>query len=193
MRKWIKHGKKGKPSDMRYLLRDYVLFLTNSGLRHGTETYNLKWKHINIHKEKGGTFVTLHVTKGKTGPRVAVVRPRCVVYLTRILERACDMQGLTFEETIKRDEYVFRLPDGTRTKHLDQTFRKLLRDTNLILSSTDQNRSLYSLRHFYITQAILNNKASPALIAKQCGTSILMLEKHYFHLDVVKAWKELTT
>jgi integrase len=27
-------------------LRDYVLILANTGMRHGTEAMNLKWRHI---------------------------------------------------------------------------------------------------------------------------------------------------
>ena len=38
---WIKQGKAGKPTDMRYLMRDYVLILANTGMRHGTEALNL--------------------------------------------------------------------------------------------------------------------------------------------------------
>ena len=30
-------GVRGKSRDMRYLLRDYVLILANTGIRHGTE------------------------------------------------------------------------------------------------------------------------------------------------------------
>ena len=39
---WIKQGKAGKPTDMRYLLRDYVLILANTGIRHGTEALNIR-------------------------------------------------------------------------------------------------------------------------------------------------------
>ena len=29
---WIKQGRAGKPTDMRYLMRDYVLILANTGM-----------------------------------------------------------------------------------------------------------------------------------------------------------------
>lgn len=44
MRGWVKAGKDGKSRWMRELLRDYVLVLANTGIRHGTESYGLKWK-----------------------------------------------------------------------------------------------------------------------------------------------------
>jgi len=192
MRKWVKQGKKGKSTEMRYLLRDYVLFLANSGIRHGTEGYNLKWNHIGIRKDNktGINYVYLKVN-GKTGSREALPRANAKRYLRRIQLRTHALKDLSFEDAIKTDEYVFALPDGTRTKNLHQTFRKLMNDSKLLMSVDDQPRTLYSLRHFYITQAIINNRASLHTIAKQCGTSILMLEKHYSHITVHHMHQEL--
>lgn len=42
MPRWIKEGKGCKSRWMRELLRDYVLILANTGMRHGTESYGLK-------------------------------------------------------------------------------------------------------------------------------------------------------
>ena len=42
MRHWIKTGRTEKTRMMRELLRDYVLLLANTGVRHGTEALNLK-------------------------------------------------------------------------------------------------------------------------------------------------------
>ena len=50
---WIDKGREGKSRDMRHLLRDYVLILANTGIRHGTEADNLRWKHITLFEEKG--------------------------------------------------------------------------------------------------------------------------------------------
>jgi integrase len=38
---------------MRHLLRDYILILANTGMRHGTEAENLRWKHISLFEDKG--------------------------------------------------------------------------------------------------------------------------------------------
>ena len=48
---WIKHSKAGKPTYMRYLMREYVLISANSGIRHGTEALNLNWKHITLFED----------------------------------------------------------------------------------------------------------------------------------------------
>ena len=52
MPSWINSGKAGKPTDMRHLMRDYVLIMANTGMRHGTEALNLKWKHVTLFEEK---------------------------------------------------------------------------------------------------------------------------------------------
>jgi hypothetical protein len=46
LRKWVHEGRAGKSRDMRLLLRDYILILANTGMRHGTEAQNLRWKNI---------------------------------------------------------------------------------------------------------------------------------------------------
>jgi hypothetical protein len=73
---WIKQGKAGKPTDMRYLMRDYVLILANTGMRHGTEALNLNWKHITLFEENDLQYLEMSVS-GKTAGEIssaAVVR-----------------------------------------------------------------------------------------------------------------------
>ena len=77
---------------------------------------------------------------------------------------------------------MFRLGDGTVTNHLRQPFKKFMQDTGLLIDAkTGQDRTLYCLRHTYATFQLVNNVDMHTL-AKQMGTSIQMLEKHYSHL-----------
>jgi hypothetical protein len=46
---------------------------------------------------------------------------------------------------------------------------------------TGKERSLYSLRHYYATQRLLENIPIHDL-SEQMGTSVLMITKHYSHL-----------
>ena len=48
MRTWVKGAREGHEKAVRYLLRDYVLILANTGIRAGTEAMNLKWQHITM-------------------------------------------------------------------------------------------------------------------------------------------------
>jgi hypothetical protein len=105
-----------------------------------------------------------------------MLRHNCKKYLERILARADDMKDLTWEQALKEDKLVFRLADGTQSTNLNRTFERLLEDCKLLMCPrAEKARTLYSLRHFYITQALLANKVSPMMIAKQCGTSVKTL------------------
>jgi hypothetical protein len=122
---------------------------------------------------------------GKTGRRDIICRAGTINYLKRIQSRCPDIAHLSFEQLIKskRDEPVFRLPDGTASANLRQTFRILMRDTGLLTCPrTGQDRTLYSLRHTYATFSLLNDGMDVHTLAVQMGTSILMIERHYSHL-----------
>jgi len=213
MRKWVKQGRKGKSTDIRYLLQKYVLILANSGLRPGTETANLKWKHLEFRKDVDASeqlygdeviaeqdqYLIIHVLYGKTSRSVngkikgreSIPRNDCRKHLENLVKQSKYLECETLEEAMLKDEYVFAMPDGSRTNQLGRKFEQLLTDAELLMSRKDERRTLYSLRHFYITQAIINNRAALHTIAKQCGTSIGMLEKHYSHLEVWDKRKDL--
>ena len=70
---WIDAGREGKSRDMRHLLRDYILILANTGMRHGTEAENLRWKHISLFEDKGLKYLEMSVS-GKTGRRDIICR-----------------------------------------------------------------------------------------------------------------------
>tara|TARA_R110002012_G_scaffold290152_2_gene483643 strand:- start:1770 stop:3011 length:1242 start_codon:yes stop_codon:yes gene_type:complete len=181
---WITQGKKGKPTDMRHLMRDYVLILANTGMRHGTEALNLRWKHVTLFEDKGLQYLEMSVS-GKTGRRDIICRSGTINYLKRIHERSEDIKHIPFEQLLKNkvDLAVFRLPDGTVSKNLHQTFRAFVTETGLIkCPRTAQNRTLYSLRHTYATFSLLNDGMDIHALAIQMGTSIGMIERHYSHL-----------
>ena len=201
MIRWVTEGRAGKSRWMRELLRDYVLILANTGMRHGTESYNLKWKHISFDEQKlfvkgkddadKGEYIKrqylLINVSGKTGKRELVARHNVAVYLKRIQSRSedKDFRELDFDELIKRgvDKEVFCLPNGITTTALAQTFEILLKDAGLLLDRrTEQNRTLYSLRHYYATRALVKARMDIHTLAEQMGTSVAMIEKHYSHL-----------
>lgn len=186
MRDWVNEVemKRSKSIAMRQLQRDYVLILANTGMRHGTESYGIKWKHLSWHMD-GDRRVLMISVNGKTKQRELAARDNCAAYFKRIHDRADDLQEYTFEELIDKgiDKYVFRLGDGTRTKNLKQTFEILMRDSDLLVDRrTGTNRSLYSRRHTYATFALLYEDIDVFTLEKQMGTSVEMIRKHYAHI-----------
>lgn len=184
MRSWIKEGKAGKSRDMRELLRDYVLILANTGMRQGTESYGLKWKHLSEFEQGGRRYLAIWVD-GKTGPRELIARHNCVAYFKRIHGRSHDIKHLSWDELLAKgvDKHVFRLPSGILSTNLHQTFEVLLQDAGLLHDRrTEQKRTLYSLRHMYATLALVKGHVDIHTLARQMGTSSLMIERHYSHL-----------
>jgi integrase len=71
-------------------------------------------------------------------------------------------------------------------------FDRFLKDNNLLIDpKTDQKRVFYSLRHTYATLALTHDRVPIHTLAKQMGTSVVMIERHYSHLKVTQALDQL--
>jgi hypothetical protein len=72
----------------------------------------------------------------------------------------------------------------------NKPFRQWLEDSELLnCPVTGKERSLYSLRHYYATQRLLEGIPIHDL-AEQMGTSVLMITKHYSHLTPLMKAKQ---
>ena len=182
---WIDGGHTAKTAQMRRLLRDYVLILANTGIRHGTEALGLCWKDIAWITKSGERYLQLTVN-GKTGKRTSIANHNTQDYLHRIQERRSNIAHLSFDNLLKKKliEKVFVLEDGTATNSLAGTFRNLMRDSGLDKDRVPkEKRTLYSLRHTYAHFALLTDKMDVYTLARQMGTSVKMIEQHYGHLN----------
>ena len=181
MTTWCKKGHTQRTKDMRELLRDYVLVLSNTGMRHGTESLGLKWKDIQWITMDGERYLQLTVN-GKTGKRNLIARHNTQDYLERIQLRNDAIKTMSFDALLKKrvDDYVFKLRDGTTTANLNGTFRHLMRDSGL--NKAGGNKTLYSLRHTYAHLAILEENMDVYSLSKQMGTSVKMIEQYYGHI-----------
>ena len=185
MPKWAQKGHTAKTREMRELLRDYVLILVNTGMRHGTETKDLKWRDVEWITKNKEQYLQITVT-GKVGKRQLIARHNTEDYLIRIQQRQSNIAHLEFDTLLKRrlNENVFKLRSGETTANLSQTFNNLMRDSGLDADrDVKQRRSLYSLRHTYAHLALLKERMEVYTLAKQMGTSVKMIEQHYGHLQ----------
>jgi integrase len=82
LRTWHNKTKNEKAAATRETLRNYVLFLANTGVRHGTEALGLRWRNIEWHVKDGERYLMVNVD-GKTRKRAAVARDRVEDYLVR--------------------------------------------------------------------------------------------------------------
>ena len=175
MRRRVKDGWGAHKRD-RFILNQYVLILANCGVRLG-ELRNIKWSDVRreTYDDDGANTVRLIIlVKGKTGIREVVCNKGTEVFF----ERLYDNRKEELNAHPSPDTFVFCHQDGTPIKTMRKAFDSLLDDLDLKQNSMGKNRTLYSLRHMYATFR-LSEEVSPYLLAKQMGTSVEMLEKHY--------------
>ena len=168
MRQWAAEPVTEAWSYSRQLLRDYVLFLANSGLRVG-EANSLQWRDVvPFVDEHGRKNVQLHV-RGKTGERVVVPRVATSIYLERV-------RSLRAET--KPSDLVFRMSDGSAVTTLIDQFNVVLALAGLTHNSAGHKFTLYSLRHFYAVMA-LTKEIGIYTLARNMGTSVKIIEDYY--------------
>jgi len=193
----VKDGNRKTIRD-RTMLVNYVLILANTGIRVG-EARNLKWRDIREIPQSTGSNapadIALFVT-GKTGPREVVSRtPEVKDYLKVILEirkaEATNPPAGKKSKKIGLDDYVFSNRDGTPISSFKKSFTALLKSANLTNDSHGSKRTIYSLRHTYATFR-LQEGVHQFILARNMGTSVAMLEKHYGHTSNVASAAELT-
>ena len=91
------------------------------------------------------------------------------------LDELKEITGRTDDE-----DYLFCLQDGTPIKGMDNLFKQMMVDANLLRDSSGAARTLYSLRHTYATLRV-RNYVPYNVLARQMGTSVEMISRHYDH------------
>jgi integrase len=165
----------------RETLRNYVLFLANTGIRHGTEALNLRWRNIEWHSKGDEKYLAISVD-GKTNKRTAIARDRVKDFLLRQSQLNPRITETDFDKLIdaKSAEFVFTtsLGETASIHNLNRAFNALLDELALKQGADGRERTLYSWRHFYATQDLERGVSTHAL-SKQLGNSTAMLDKHY--------------
>jgi integrase len=178
---WQKSSYTNRTAMMRTLCSFYIEFLVNTGVRHGTEALPLRWKHLQWHWIGNKKYLRIWVS-GKTGPRYLIAKNRVVKVLEGILKwQELPYSGLNAVIEAKIDQLIFRLPTGEQISNMENIFRNLMVRSNMRLDGSGQTRTLYSLRHTYATFALASGVDIHTL-AKQMGTSVGMIERHYSKL-----------
>ncbi len=185
---WAQQGRLAVEREIRPLLRDYVEMLLLTGIRHGTEAMGIRWRDLEWHTKDGVRYLRVWVD-GKTGGRWLIAKHRAVDVLKRLHARQRDISELPFETalTTRVPHLLFRFSDGHQPHSLVGTFRRLMRDSGLLVDGAGQTRTLYSLRHTYATLALLEAGTDIHTLSRQMGNSAAMIERHYSKLTATMA------
>ncbi|WP_026789984.1 integrase [Pleomorphomonas oryzae] len=142
-------------------MHDYILFMANTGLR-PDEANRLEYRDVAIEQDdETGERILLIDVRGKRGVGYCKSTTGAVFPYERLVQR----------NKPKPTDLVF--PQD----HKKQFSRALL-DCDLKSDRDGNRRSAYSLRHTYICLRLLEG-ADIYQIAKNCRTSVEMIEKHY--------------
>jgi integrase len=190
MQDWERFGRNQRSNHMRRLCRVYVEFLLGTGIRQGTESMPIRWKALQWHWIGERRYLRVWVS-GKTGPRYLIAKH----FVIEALERLIAWQALPFPNLdsvieAKLDRKIFVFPAGDAPHSLDSVFERLMVESGLFKDATGKNRTLYSLRHTYATFALAEGVDIHTL-ARQMGTSTLMIERHYSKLTPMMAAEKL--
>jgi integrase len=160
-RKNIKQAKSKYHIRMAKQLHDKILFMANTGIRPDEANW-LEYRDIEIVEDDatGETILEIEV-RGKRGVGYCKSTTGAVRPFERMVER-------------NQPEPTDRLFPVDHKKQ----FNRILAEQELKFDRQGNRRTLYSLRHSYISFRLLEG-ADIYQIAKNCRTSVEMIEKHY--------------
>ena len=186
---WVKGGHKGQARNLRELLSIYIPFVAITGMRPGTETASLEWRHIELRDNGTKKYLYCNVLKGKTakkGKRMGfVMDDACAPLLSKLVEIAPEFEGKTLQQVLSEQHPLplFRTRTGSVPEKPPIQFKQLLQELKLLTCPiTDEPRSLYSLRHYAVSQAIKKGMTQQQL-ENYFRTSAKMLTQYYNHFD----------
>jgi integrase len=169
-------------------LHDLVLFQANTGLR-PDETKNLQFRDVAMVRDDATGELILEINvRGKRGVGFCKSMPGAVKPFQRLLNRPIwTPQGRKPTSKKKLAEWNARERPAPETpKPTDivfpgsylKLFNKILDQTGLKKDRDGKPRTMYSLRHSYISFR-LSEGADVYNIAKNCRTSVEVIQTHY--------------
>jgi integrase len=170
-------------------LHDYVLFMANTGLR-PDEAARLQFRDVRVVKDHGSKETILEIeVRGKRGVGWCKSTAQAVVPFERLRDRLRPEvlpesdEETTAKEVIRTKQAKPRLVKSQPTDLLFPMKQRGLLNTildalKLKLDRDGNVRTSYSLRHTYICFRLMEG-ADIYQIAKNCRTSVEMIEKFY--------------
>jgi integrase len=165
-------------------LHDFVLFMGNTGLR-PDEVRHLQHRDVNVAVDHGTGERILEIeVRGKRGVGYCKSMPGAVRPYERLLNRPKPTRGKQRRNRSRKNPsppLPVELPQPTDPVFPEthtKLFNQLLSKARLKRDRDGKPRTAYSLRHTYICLRLMEG-ADIYQVAKNCRTSVEMIEKHY--------------
>lgn len=178
-------SKKSKDSEDRYyreLTHLFILGMSHFGFRTG-ELLGLKWSDVEFFKD-GKIQITIRAENTKVNKRHLVQGHK-----REIFDRIKTISSYTEDNS-----FVFSM--YSKDKQLTKTllydyFNALIKVVKNNYEDFDDTKSLYSLRHFFITIHLMAEQLSAYMLAKYTGTSLQQIQKTYDHIGDLEVSKKM--
>ncbi len=185
--KWHERVKKDHPKRQeeiyyRRSIRDFIVLMANFGFRTG-ELLNTKFQDIEIHKDETAT-VTIHAENTKVRQRRQPTGRRGDVFTRR----------LGYSTHNQPDDYVFSHFSKKKQMTKDvlyDYFADLVAEVKEKYPTFDDKKTIYSLRHFWITLQLLAGRVDVYKVARYAGTSLQQIQRHYDNMKDAEVSKEI--
>jgi integrase len=164
-------------------LHDYVLFSANTGLR-PDEALRLQFRDVTIVEDEGSGQTILEIeVRGKRGVGFCKSTAGAVLPFERLKSRSRPdggpgRSGSRTASVAKGEWHEPNPTDLLFPKWPRDLFNAVLDEEKLHVDRDGRPRTAYSLRHTYICLRLLEG-ADIYQIAKNCRTSVEMIEKYY--------------
>ena len=177
--------KTGKDNEAKYykeLIHLFILGMSHFGFRTG-ELLSLKWQDVQFLKD-GKVQITIRAENSKVNKRRVVAGLNGQVFSRiRAISSFREDSSFVFSKYSK-DEIM------TKTILYD-LFGELIKRVKAKYDDFDETKTLYSLRHFYITIRLLAESISVYQLARYCGTSLQQIQKTYDNVTDLDVSKKL--
>ena len=169
---YIEQGGSKRGFYLRNVLDLAIRFMLETGCRTNDLRY-LTWRDITFNVDKQHYVATL---RGKPSKNK---RSRRITFKNDIYVELEGWKLSSMNLYSQETDLVFANKSG-RFEPLDREFSSLMAFAGIPKSFEGEERTLYSLRHTFISRKLVAG-VSAFDIAKQCGTSVKQIEKHYGH------------
>jgi integrase len=164
------HPKKDEEIYYRKSIRDFIVLMGNFGFRTG-ELLSLKYQNVSIHEDGTATVSILPENTKVRQAREVRGRRGDVFKRRKEYSKYCELSN-----------YIFSYFDEDRVMSKDLLYGyygDLIKEVKKKHKDFDDTKSLYSLRHFWITLHLLAGKIDVYKIARYAGTSLVQIQNHY--------------
>lgn len=178
-----RHKTETNPKHARHLLllMYYVLFMSLTGLR-VAEGKKLRLSDCELIKSNGKEYLKIFVSaKGKSRELIGLDESNFILEELKALHKE---NARIHHWEYRNDLPIFTNQYGKAVSSFAKGLDRAFMDANLLFDSHGKKRAAGAFRKYYITTALTEGEVDYFSLAKQCGTSVAVIEKYYAEIEI---------